>query len=134
MGPQRRSKPKSKANGPSSPLDAQKRRLAEQGEKVRTEIERRQRLIEEAPRLAEEQKKRQREEYLQRVSRTEARFGTRRATLHDPRFPYELNVAAAARQKTLRKDRNQGMLTFFVLCLILVAVLCWLYYTVMRGA
>jgi hypothetical protein len=52
--------------------------------------------------------------------------------LHDPRFPYELNVAAAARQKTLRKDRNQGMLTFFVLCIILGIVLCWLYYSVLR--
>ena len=93
---------------------------------------RQKRLIEEAPRLAEEQKKRQREEYLQRVSRTEARYGKRGPTLHDPRFPYELNVAAAARQKTLRKHRNQGMLTFFVLCVILVLVLWWLYYTVMR--
>jgi hypothetical protein len=43
-----------------------------------------------------------------------------------------LNVAAAARQKTLRKDRNQGMLTFFVLCIILAIVLCWLYYAVLR--
>ena len=116
-----------------SPLDEQKRRLAEEEARLQADIARQQRLIEEAPRLAEEKKKRQREEYLQRVSRTEARFGTRGPTLHDPRFPYELNVAAAARQKTLRKHRNQGMLTFFILCAILIAVLTWLYYTVTRG-
>jgi hypothetical protein len=124
---------KSSTDHSLSPLDAQKRRLAEEEVKVQAEIAQRERLIDEAPRIAEEQKKRQREEYLQRVSRTEARFGTRGATLHDPRFPYELNVAAAARQKTLRKHRNQGMLTFFVLCVILAVVICWLYYTVIRG-
>jgi len=131
MGAKRSGKPK--PEGALSPLEIQKRRLAEEEAKLQAEIARRERLIDEAPRIAEEQKKRQREEYLQRVSRTEARFGTRGATLHDPRFPYELNVAAAARQKTLRKHRNQGMLTFFVLCLILALVIYWLYYTVIRG-
>jgi hypothetical protein len=125
-------KPKLKSDRPASPLDAQKRQLAEREEQIQAEMARHKRLIEEAPRIAEEQKKRQREEYLQRMSRTEARYGRRGPTLHDPRFPYELNVAAAARQKTLRKDRNQGMLTFFVLCIILAMVLCWLYYTVIR--
>lgn len=125
-------KPKLKSDKPASPLDAQKRQLAEREEQIQAEMARHKRLIDEAPRIAEEQKKRQREEYLQRMSRTEARYGRRGPTLHDPRFPYELNVAAAARQKTLRKDRNQGMLTFFVLCIILAMVLCWLYYTVIR--
>ena len=127
-------KPKLKSDKPASPLDAQKRQLAEREEQIQAEMARHKRLIEEAPRLAEEHKKRQREEYLQRVSRTEARYGRRGPTLHDPRFPYELNVAAAARQKTLRKDRNQGMLTFFILCFVLVIVLTWLYYTVLREA
>ena len=125
-------KPKNKRDKPASPLDARKRQLAEREEQIQAEMARHKRLIEEAPRLAEEQKKQQREEYLRRMSRTEARYGRRGPTLHDPRFPYELNVAAAARQKTLRKDRNQGMLTFFVLCIILAMVLCWLYYTVIR--
>jgi hypothetical protein len=130
--PKPKPKHKIKIHKPATPLDAQKRQLAEREEQIQAEMARHKRLIEEAPRLAEEQKRRQREEYLQRVSRTEARYGRRGPTLHDPRFPYELNVAAAARQKTLRKDRNQGMLTFFVLCIILAIVLCWLYYAVLR--
>jgi hypothetical protein len=46
-------KPKLKSDKPASPLDAQKRKLAEREEQIQAEMERHKRLIEEAPRLAE---------------------------------------------------------------------------------
>ena len=126
-----------------TPLEAQKRALAEKQARNEAEIARQKKLIEEAPRraaeqrkrqeqTAEEQRKRQQEEFIKRVSRSEARFGTRGPTLRDPRFPHELNIADVAKGKSLRIHRNQGMYTFFILCFILAGVLCWLYYTVIR--
>lgn len=134
MRPPRRSPSKPAPKAQPSPLDAKKRELAEKDARIKAEIARRQKLIEEAPRIAAEQRRHQREEFVRHISRTEARFGTRgNPTLADPRFPYELNVSVAAKEKTLRKDRNQGMLKFFVLCLILAGVLCWVYFVVIRG-
>lgn len=133
----RPSRPKSSAKAgakmPPSPLDAKKRELAETDARIKAEIARQEKVIAEAPRLAAEQKRQKREEFVRHISRTEARFGKRgNPTLADPRFPYELNVSVAAKQKTLRIHRNQGMLKFFILCLILAGVVCWVYFVVIR--
>ena len=129
MRPKRDSKQKAQAL-PASPLDAKRRALAEQEAKLQTEIARRTKLIEDAPKIAREQEQRRREEIVKRASRTEARYGTR-AALQDPRHAYEANVGTR-RVPRLKSERRQGMLTFFVLCLVLAAVLFWLYYTVLR--
>lgn len=118
---------------PPTPLDTRKRALQEEEAKLRAEIARKQKMIEEAPRRAAEAARRRQEEFIQRKSRTEARFGSP-AALRDPRFGYELNAGAPARQKTLRKHRNQGMFTFFLLLLVLAGVIAWLYFKVIRGA
>jgi len=124
--------PKPKRNEPpASPLDAQKRALAEQEARLQAEIERKKRLIEEAPKIAAAQARARREELVKRASRTEARFGSPGA-LMDPRHGYEANVGAAVRSRKLRKHQRQGMWTFFVLCAILKGVLLWVYYTVFK--
>ena len=116
----------------ASPLDAKKRDLVEQEQKLHQEIARRQQIIADAPRLAEEAARRRRDELIQRKSRTEARFASPVA-LNDPRYGFECNASAPPRQKTLRKHQNQGMFTFFVLVLVLAGVLYWLYYKMVLG-
>lgn len=113
----------------SSPLDARKQALAEQEAKVNQAIARRQKLIEAAPKMAEEAARIQREELLKRKSSMDPRSGTR--ILIDTRRVYE--VAAEIPARPLRKHRNQGMFTFFLLCIILAGVLFWLYCTMLRG-
>jgi len=125
---------KSNPTPPSSPspLEAKKRQLAEQEAALKAAEARYTKLIADAPRIAEARKKKQQDEYVRRVSRApEARGASR---LHDPRFPYELNVSTAVQRKTLRKDRHRGMVTFFALCFVLALVLWWVYHTVIRPA
>ena len=117
---------------PITPLDAEKRRLQEEAARLQAEMERKRRLIEEAPRLKAEAEKRRREELVTRASRTEARFGSPGALL-DPRHGFEANVGATVRTRKLRRERNQGMWTFFVLCLILLGAIYWVYAVVIRG-
>src|SRR6188474_1025053 len=104
---------------PISPLDAEKRRLQEEAARLQAEMERKRKLIEEAPRLKAQAEKRRREELVTRASRTEARLGSPGALL-DPRHGFEANVGAIVRTRKLRRERNQGMWTFFVLCLVLL--------------
>ena len=112
----------------TSPLDAKARALAEQQEKLRAEIERRERLIKEAPRIAKEQELRRREELVKRASRTEARRGSRVA-LQDRRHVFEFNAAIPARHKSLRAERRRGRLLFFVLLFAFGAAVYWAYFT-----
>lgn len=120
-----------RSDGPGSPLDAQKRALAEKEAQLRDEVETQKRLIEEAPKLKAETDKRRREELVRRKSHTEARFGAR-GSLPDPRHPFNLNPGTVGRERKLRKHRRQGMWTFFVLCAILAGVLVWVYYSVLK--
>ena len=114
-----------------SPLEEQKRALAEEEARVQAKKAHLQKLIERAPLLAEEQQRRRRDELIKRASRTDARHGSRVA-LQDPRFGYEANLGTPAPIRRLKSERRQGMLTFFVLCVVLAGALCWLYYTVIR--
>jgi hypothetical protein len=119
-----------KAKAPS-PIDAQAQALIEQQEKLRTEIERRERLIKEAPKIAKERERVRREELIKRAARTEARPGSRVA-LQDPRHNFELNAAMPARQKSLRTERRRGRFLFFILLCTFVAVVYWAYYIFTR--
>ncbi len=111
-----------------SMLDAKKRALAEMQAKNEVAIAKRQKLIDDAPRRAEEVAKRRREALIARRVRTEARFNP--VVIHDPRHTYTAEPMVPARR--LRKHRNQGMYQFFALCLILAAVVCWLYFKYIR--
>ena len=113
MLPKRRKPEKSQAK-PTSALDDKARALGEQQDKLRAEIERRERLIKDAPKIAKERERVRREELVKRASRTDARPGSRVA-LQDPRHGFELNAAMPAQRKSLRAERRRGRLMFFVL-------------------
>lgn len=114
----------------STPLDEERRRLEEEQARVRREVASKERLIKEAPKLKAEAEKRRRDELVTRASRTEAR--TPKALL-DPRHSFEANVGALVRTRKLRREKTQGMWTFFLLCLVLAAVVYWIYAVVIRG-
>jgi hypothetical protein len=124
MLPRRRKQEKPQS---SSPLDDKARALTEQQEKLRAEIERRERLIKEAPKIAKERELLRRDELIKRASRTEARPGSRVA-LQDPRHGFELNAALPARQKSLRAERRRGRFLFFILLCTFAAVVYWAYF------
>jgi type VI protein secretion system component VasF len=93
-------------------------------------MEAQKRLIEEAPKRVAEEKKRRREELIKRASRTD-RFQRRRFVARSaPSVSSSGRQASPARK--LRKHRRQGMWTFFVLCAVLLAVLFWVYSTVLK--
>jgi hypothetical protein len=123
-------KPNRKPASGGTPLDEKRRRLEEEQARVRSEVARKERLINEAPKLKAEAEKRRRDELVTRASRTESR--TPRALL-DPRHSFEANVGALVRTRKLRREKSQGMWTFFALLLVLAGVIYWIYAVVIRG-
>lgn len=130
MTPKRRkTDPDKKTGKAATPLDDRQRILAEEEAKLRQKMEQYQKLIEDAPKIAKERARQRRDELITRASRTDARPGSR-AALIDRRY-YEVNVAAQpVRQRSLRSERHQGRMLFFLLLIVFSAVICWLYYTV----
>ena len=124
-----RKPPPKRSDGPGSPLDAQRRALAEEEARIQSEIERKKRLIAEAPQRAADALKRKQEEFIHRASRNDSHFAS--SALHDPRH-LPLNPGTPVRGRKLRKHRRQGMWTFFVLCAIFAGVLAWVYYSVLK--
>jgi hypothetical protein len=104
-------------------LDAKKRALAEQEEKLRQHMDKLQRLIEEAPIRAEESKKKRREELVSRNPKGARRLDS--PTLVDRRF--ELQLPTRTRRRARKGERRVARLKFFVLCLVLLGFLLWLY-------
>jgi len=123
-------KPSKKQTSAGTPLDEKRRRLEEEQVRVRREVANKERLIKEAPKLKAEAEKRRREELVTRASRTESRTP---GSLLDPRHSFEANVGAMVRTRKLRREKSQGMWTFFVLCLVLAGVVYWIYAVVVRG-
>ncbi len=114
---------------PESPLEGKMREIAEREARMRAEMEECQKVIKEAPERVEKIAQARREEIKARASRTETRRGNP-AALPDKWRTLEVNAAAPAQHKRLRKERRQGRLLFFALLLLLFAVCYWLYYTV----
>lgn len=110
-------------------LDAKRKAVAAEQAKILAQQALCQKLIEEAPRKAAELKRRQRDEYVTRVSSLNS-VGPRTA-LPDRR--YDLNAGTLPRQRRLRAERNRGRLMFFVLLIIFAAVIGWLYFTMLKG-
>lgn len=123
-----RSRPKRSSKRSASPLDAEQKSLAAQEEKVRREVEKLESMIKDAPRRAEELKRRKQEELMMRTAYASPRIDSRPMSLVDKR--YEVHTAAMPRRRrTLKSERRQERLKFFVLFVILVLVAIWLYST-----
>lgn len=109
-----------------SHLDQKQKALAEQEEKLRREMERLQQMIEEAPRLAAIEEKRRREEIVAR-----SRAGTHRATprgaLADKRYDLHTGTPARRGRKALKAERREARLKFFGLCILLAALLIFIF-------
>jgi hypothetical protein len=114
---------------PESPLDAKMREIAEREAKMRAEMEECQKVIKEAPERAEKIAQARREEIRARATRTEMRRSSP-AALPDKWRALEVNAAAPAQHKRLRKERRQGRLLFFALLAVFLGVCYWLYYAV----
>jgi hypothetical protein len=117
----------------SSPLDEQRRKLEQEQQRLRRELANAERFVTEAPKMKERAEKRRRDEFVNRASRTEPRRANP-GTLLDPRHSLEANVGAMVRGRKLRREKTQGMWTFFLLFAVLMGVLYWIYMLVIRGA
>jgi len=109
-----------------SPLDQKQKALAEEEEKLRLEMERLQQMIAEAPRLAALEEKRKREEIVSR-SRADTGRPASRGSLSDKRYELHTNAAAKPRRKALKAERREARLKFFGLCILLAALLIYLF-------
>lgn len=105
------------------------REIAEREAKMRTQMEECQKVIQEAPQRAEKIAQARRDEIRARAAHTEMRHRNP-AALTDKWRTLEVNAAAPAQHKRLRKERRQGRLLFFALLAVLLGVCYWLYYTV----
>ena len=125
MLPNRRKQDQQQA---SSLLDKKARALAEQEEKLRIEIERRERLIKEAPQIALEQERLRREEIVKRASRVDAHSPSR-AVIPDPRHHLPSKPGEIPRGRKMRVERRRGRFLFFILLCTFGAVVYWAYFT-----
>ncbi len=128
------SKPSGKKKTPTnapSPLSAKQRALQEQEAKVKADIEKNERLVQNAPIIAAEQKRRQREEMINRASMTHR--PTRPTAVVDRGTTLRADMPATGQQRRTRAERRQGRLMFFVLLLTLAAAIFYLYHTVTHG-
>ena len=118
--------PRRKQPSKDTPLDAKKRALIEQEQKLRAQMQQAQQFITEAPRKQEELEKRRREELLARSGKSIRRVDA--TTLLDRRnYEHRLNTSiAAGRPRILKSERKQARWKFFLLCTVFAVLVAWL--------
>jgi hypothetical protein len=112
-----------KNNSPSSPIGAKQEALLQQQEQLRLRMQKLESLLAEAPKRAEELERRRREEGV-------AQSTGRNRCLNVPSgVNVRLNSFAgtASAPRKLGKERKQAKRHFVVLCLLLLAMLFFLY-------
>ena len=109
-----------------SPIDSKQKALAEQEEKLRQRVQDLEQLIKEAPQAIQEAEKRRRQELTIRASQP-----TRRAEAPNSLFDkrYDANVSAMPRRrgKSLRAEKQEARLKFFMLCAVFILCLILIY-------
>jgi hypothetical protein len=116
----------------STPLDEQRKKLEQEQQRLRRELANAEKFVSEAPKMKQRAEKRRRDELVTRASRTEARRGGP-GMLLDPRHSFEANVGAMVRTRKLRREKTQGMWTFFLLIAVFVGVVYWIYTIVIHS-
>lgn len=119
-------KPKRRDPGTGTPIRAKKEALDAEQDLLRTRMRQLEVLIEEAPEKKKKQAEERREKLIRIASRSTRPINTE--TLVDRR--YETTVAAAlprGRRKSLKSERRQARLTFFVLVILLALLSLWVW-------
>lgn len=124
--------PSKKRPQPSeTPLEARRRKLAEEESKLREQTERHQRFIETAPRIAAKKQEEQREAYLRNATRASRLNGPSATVLPDVRINSDVPQASA---RVRRRDKQRGKWMFFVLIALLFLSAWWAWHTLSPSA
>ncbi len=121
-------RPASQQKLPATSLDEQERQLEEKKRRIREELAQCQEFIDKAPEIKKEQERRMREELVKKRATREPVISRNRSALPDHRHVYH-GTTAVERRPTLRRERSQGRVTFFLLLGGLLLVLAWAYTT-----
>ena len=106
-----------------SAVDQQQEDLVRRESELRDQMQKLQQMIEDAPRLAQETSRRQREELLERANQRGSRLDAS-LSLRDKRWGDE--EWGTRRPGSLRKERREGRIIFFVLVIALAVAVTWL--------
>jgi hypothetical protein len=120
-----------KGSSSESPLEARRRKLAEEERKLREQTERHQQFIESAPKIAARKQEEQREAYLRNATRSNRFTGPAATVLPDIRINSDM-PATSARER--RRDRQRGKWMFFVLVGLLFLSAWWAWHMLSPGA
>lgn len=106
-----------------NPVDTKQKALLEQQEKLRQKMQQLERFVEEAPRLKKKVEERHREELVFRSTQSGRRVDA------PARLGRQFNAITTTMGRTprsLKRERREARLTFFVLFLVLIGSLLWL--------
>lgn len=114
---------------PATSLEEQERRLEAERRRIREEMAQHEAFLTRLPEIKKERARLQREEVLKKRATRVAPVSRARSALPDNRHEYEYRAAGIDRRPTLRRERAQGRMTFFLLLFALLVVLGWAYAT-----
>jgi hypothetical protein len=129
----RKSNRQSKKNSTQmeSPLEARRRKLAEEERKLREQQDRHEKFIETAPQIAARKQQEQRDAYLRNATRANRSNGPAATVLPDVRVNSDVPLSSA---RVRRRDKQRGKWMFFVLVALLFASAWWAWHVLSPSA
>jgi hypothetical protein len=121
-----------KTNAPlESPLEARRRKLAEEERKLREQTTKHEKFIETAPQIAARKQQEQRDAYLRNAARASRLNGPAATVLPDVRMNSDIPMASS---RARRRDRQRGKWMFFVLVALLFLSAWWAWHMLYPNA
>lgn len=114
-----------------SPLEARRRKLAEDERKVREQTARHERFIETAPQIAAKKQEEKREAYLRNAARANRMTGPTAAVLPDVRINSDVPTVGG---RVRRREKQRGKWTFFALVTLLFLSAWWAWHMLFSNA
>lgn len=114
-----------------SPLEARRRKLAEEEKKIREQTARHERFIETAPQVAARKQEEQREAYLRNATLANRTNGPAATVLPDVRINSDIPAAGS---RIRRREKQRGKWTFFVLVTLLFLSAWWAWHMLSSNA
>ena len=118
-------RPKRSRARQGTPIDAKKQELLDRQEELNARMKKLEALIEDAPRIQEQVQKRRREELSSLSSRGQRRVDAPRSI--EQRYAATTTFSHAP-HRSLKAEKRQMQLKFFVLCLVFILALICLYH------